>query len=534
MTMKKILSIAAAGATLLLGLAACQKEQSSVAKATLLDYETLEVSAKDVDDATLSVISDGEWTITEYPDWVSVSPLSGGAGETLVTISISDNLDEDEVDFPREGKIVLGGTRLSSKATLTISQAGDRYKGAPLYTLETITGAKDSTTVSIKNATAILETSKYLLITDGDGFALTDAHLSLDEKATVKGVKTTVYGITLISEADILDPERGDEYPATAEDITAALDDFTSENNGKYVSVEGVSTVPGNETVTVKVSEQQNKVSVLFPSSDFNFAKLTNHKVLLEGYAFRDTDSTVALVAKTVTDEGMTRAQDLVAQWKFADHKDENALTFTGNVEEAISDADKKEGDGGKYIAANVGDAKIKYINVDKTNISGGNNSGGKESCPARRLTSGGAPNTNGGWKGDYWLFDVNLSKTYAAGSTVSITMTTKASGSGLKYWVLEIFDGGEWTPMKETVTEEITSANGNNKATVTYNFAQSNNASDDISVSYTLASSTSENLQIRYRAAENFTAANAYLSKLGTGWHRLEGSPKVVIAYDE
>ena len=528
MTMKKILSIAAASLALLAALSSCQKEQSSVAKATLIDFQTLEVSATDVDDATLSVISDGEWTITEYPDWVTVSPLSGGAGETLVTISITDNLDGDEVDFPREGTIVLGGTRLSSKATLTISQAGDRYKGAPAYTLETITEAKDSSAVSVYNATAILETSKYLLITDGDGFALTDAPLSLEEKATVKGVKTVVYGITLISSADILDPAAGDEYPFSAEDITATLDAFAAADNGKYVTVEGVAQVPGEESVVISVEGQENELSVIYPDTDFKFSKLTNHKVLIDGFAFRESDSTIVLLAAAVEDEGMTRAQDVVAQWKFADHIAENAATFTGNTETKISDTDKKAGDGDKYIAANTGDAKIKYVNVDKTSLSGGGTN-----CPARRLTAGGAPNTNGGWEGDYWLFDVNLSKTYAAGSTLTLTMTTKASGSGLKYWVLEILEGDTWLPMKETVTEEITSANGNTTKTVTYNFAQSNNSSDSMDVSYTLTAPASGNLQIRYRAAANFTAADAYLTKMGTGWHRLEGSPKIVIAYD-
>ena len=532
MTMKKILSIAAASLALLAALSSCQKEQGGVAKATLIDFQTLEVSATDVDDATLSVISDGEWTITEYPDWVTVSPLSGGAGETLVTISISDNLDGDEVDFPREGKIVLGGTRLSSKATLTISQAGDRYKGAPAYTLETITDAKDSSTVSIDNATAILETSKYLLITDGDGFALTDAPLSLEEKATVKGVKTVVYGITLISSADVLDPAAGDSYTFTAEDITATLDAFDAADNGKYVTVEGVAKVPGTETVNVIVSSQEDTVSVVYPESNLNFAKLTNHKVLLTGFAFRDGDAKVSFIASTVEDKGMTRTQDVIAQWKLKGNGAINAPTFTGEDTTADDEGayipaatDPTAGDGGKYVAATTGTGSLTYTNIDKTKIDTKNGTGYSKRC----LDANGYPYIMAGQKGEYWKFTADLGKEYAAGSTVNFTMSVYATAGGLKYWTLEIYDNGQWIPMMETQTATVTT-----DGTITYNFAQVTKETHSIEVNYNLAAAISGTIQIRYRVMSNMGCGGKYKSTPDGGVHKICGTPAIKIAYDE
>lgn len=508
-------------------LSACQKEEDTVAKATLMDCSSLNVEALGVAETAVNVISDGDWTLIECPDWVSVTPSEGGAGQTEVTVKISDNLDGSVVDLPRTGNVVVGGAKIASRATLAISQAGDKYKEATVSALKDMASVDDGKAVSVKNATVVAETSGYSLIADGEGFAWTDAALALGRKATVKGVKSMVLGLPCITESNILDETAGDDYSAEPEDITSTAGEYSG--SGKYAAVEGIVELDG-ENVTISIESTGASVSVAWPSASLELTKLGGHLAVLDGYAFRNGDA-VFMVADKVLDKGMTRLEAVLAQWNFSESRDINGPTFTGVTTPSKdayipSEADKNAGDGGRYVSSTAGSGRITYVNVDKTDVD-------KKNYSKRRIDADGNPNVTGSQAGDCWMFTADLDKVYAAGSTVTFTMSVYASAGGLKYWTLEIYDGGSWVPMMEMQTETATSSDGKTTEEVTFNYAQSKTVSHAIEVNYNLVAAAQETIQIRYRAMSNMATGGKYKSTPDGGVHRIENDPVIRIAYD-
>ncbi len=87
-------------------------------------------------------------------------------------------------------------------------------------------------------------------------------------------------------------------------------------------------------------------------------------------------------------------------------------------------------------IPSTNGAGYISYTHVDESDTDCG-----------RFIGTTGEPYIKGGWKGDSWLFKVYTTGV-AAGSKVRFYGVTKASATGLKYWMGEYKDGGEWKPV--------------------------------------------------------------------------------------
>ena len=62
------------------------------------------------------------------------------------------------------------------------------------------------------------------------------------------------------------------------------------------------------------------------------------------------------------------------------------------------------------------------------------------------RANTAGEPYITGGWPGDWWLFTIP-EMTIKAGTVINAKFHARASGTGMKYWMLEYYDGGEWKP---------------------------------------------------------------------------------------
>ncbi len=397
----------------------------------------------------------------------------------------------------------------------------DRYENAKTVTLSQLATLKQGDALCVKNVTSLAKTTTFTLITDGTGYCATTAELAVGKKATVKGVLGNVmstYGA--ITECDLYDVADSDYQTPEPREITSDnVSDFT-ESEVTFVSIKGVS---GDNGEIVSLAVGKATASIVCPLSELNFSSLKGHNVTVSGYAFYTGEAQgIVVIATAVVDEGLQPVTERLAEWEFSEEK-----VDTYNETFSDSAANMEAGDGGKYIAASTGDAKITYVNVDKTDIAISKGSGSQ-----RRLTANGQPNTIGGWKGDYWLFNVTLSKRYPAGSTIEFNTVTESSGGGMKYWILEINDGGEWLPMAATTTETITDKDKANPEEVTYNFAQSNAKADAIKVAYTLSSAVNGNLQIRYRSTSNHKANNTYQTGLGTGYQRLNVGPTIDITY--
>ncbi len=180
---------------------------------------------------------------------------------------------------------------------------------------------------------------------------------------------------------------------------------------------------------------------------------------------------------------------------------------------------DKNAGDGGKYIAANAGGkGMLTYVQIDKNEI----DVNGK----ARRICGGtGEPYVEGQWVGDSW--NLTAEAAIPAGSLVGASFASRASGTGLKYWIVEYLDGDTWKPALPTQTVEV------NGEIITYNVEHINTNNFEINfvVSTTVDMSV---FHVRETCLSNAQAkAGDLLDAPNGGTMRLKGadlSPKIIM----
>ena len=157
-----------------------------------------------------------------------------------------------------------------------------------------------------------------------------------------------------------------------------------------------------------------------------------------------------------------------------------------------------------------------------------------------RLIGKTGEPYVTGAYRGDYWEFSVALEKTYKAGSTVHFFAIPRSSNGSLKYWMLEILDGGEWKPMLDLLEKEVDIDAEGTKGVISYNCEQVGDGYLDVDANYVLTAELSGTLRIRYRSMANMTAsatASKYKAVPDGGTHRFAGntrtSPFIEIAYE-
>lgn len=178
-----------------------------------------------------------------------------------------------------------------------------------------------------------------------------------------------------------------------------------------------------------------------------------------------------------------------------------------------FTSTDKVAGDGGQYIDANDGGSgTISYVQVDKTDL----DVDGK----AARVTGGtGEPYVTGAWVGDYWLITANYEKGIPAGATIHGFFVSRASGSGLKYWLAEYLDGTEWKPLMETSTVK------SGDAEVVYNINHNNTANFPVDFTYKVGTATKE-VKIRITAvALDQASGKGPITKPNGGTVRIKGN---------
>lgn len=213
-------------------LAACQQEVTPLGTEISVNPTTITVEAgKDAADATVTVTSDGDW-IAVTPEWITVSPAYGVAGETTVTLSFADNLDEDG-SLAAARKVTVLFSVNSVSAELAVEQAGDPNKApaeVQIVTCSEFNAAEDGTgpyrvTGTIKSITEISPSDKYnngtLTISDetgdlylyrvgpGEGKKLEDLALAVGDKITVEGKKGSYKGSPQMAQGgEILEVEK--------------------------------------------------------------------------------------------------------------------------------------------------------------------------------------------------------------------------------------------------------------------------------------------------------------------------------------
>ncbi len=409
----------------------------------------------------------------------------------------------------------------------------DRYENAREITLDEIGAAPDGDTLCVLNATVIAETKEFKFITDGKGFAGTDADLEIGQKATLKGIKSYVDGYRILSKTDTSNVVRSDYVAPEPVDITESIDDYTSRVS-TLVCFTGVVGSDKEYPGVYEIVIGNTVVSAFHPARKFNFKYLNGHTVKVTGYAFYTAEHGTLVIVTDVQDQGQMLVKWIFNAWT----AEVNGPTFTGKEEPNDTDAESglyksdveyTEGDGGHYVASTVGAGMLTYVSTDKSKFDDPDEEK-KNKHILRRLDIFGRPNITGGQEEDCWLFSVDLEKTpYPAGSVLNFNTAFYASNGGLKYWTLEVLDGEGWEPMGEVTTKAVADSDGQ-RHIVSYTHAQEKTTELPISVKYTLKHDTQDMLYIRYRAMSNIACSGKLKSVPDGGVHRVESTTTIEI----
>ncbi len=189
-----------------------------------------------------------------------------------------------------------------------------------------------------------------------------------------------------------------------------------------------------------------------------------------------------------------------------------------GGFEAAFS---KEAGDGGYYANSNTTEGgKITFVQVDKTSI----DVDGKAS---RTVGSTGQLFVTGVWPGDYWLFTLSNAdnSAYPAGTKVHINYKTRVSDTGMKYWMLEAWNGQEWVPVLEA--KDGTVGEGDAAQNFQYNL-ELQNSNSIVNCTYELVAPCATQM-FRQRCVANWKAkSGGAVTKPGGGTARIAATDDV------
>ncbi len=202
----------------------------------------------------------------------------------------------------------------------------------------------------------------------------------------------------------------------------------------------------------------------------------------------------------------------ILAKWNLGE---ETMGSYTEFFSTAPGDVSKAEGFADAYLPAQLGDGKIQYWSIDKTVID-------TKSNFARVIGETGEPYVFGAWPGDYWYISGKTDTEITAGSSVRVYFVERASGTGVKYWLVEYLDGETWKPAMTTKTVDI-----DGQGTITYNVELKNTAEFPIDIIINPTVATKE-IVIRSTCVANAQASGkGALAAPNGGTVRLKGAGK-------
>lgn len=291
-----------------LSMTSCNDDENSLSRKVLASVDVLEYKVAPEEPQVIYVVSDGDWT-AEAPEWVTVTPSSGHAGKTDVTITVNDNLRDGTPDNPRKANILFKGRNLESISTIIIRQDGDKFRDPIDYSIAGLTEVEDETVVRLPNMIITTLTSKGFVVTDGTSCinVLNETTETRAENSYAPGDVVSVVGdkftdsnriIYLI--AGRIASEGKDAIPEnTPSDITNSLDNIGLDN---YTLV----TITGDyDGSAISVNNQKNKVYMINPSADLGVDKLGGHKLAVTGYLYGVAAPVVNIIPSKVEDLGL-------------------------------------------------------------------------------------------------------------------------------------------------------------------------------------------------------------------------------------
>jgi hypothetical protein len=280
----------------------CSDEETNLSRAVLASVDILEYEALPEGPQIITVTSDADW-VSEAPEWVTISPASGHAGQTEVEISVSENTRDAAVDNPRKTTIQFKGRNLWSIASVIVRQDGDKFRDPVDYTIEAMEAAEDETVVRLPNMIVTTVTGNGFIATDGTDYVYVKEpaiSVSVGKKVSIVGEKFTdeikmayVLGERMTDEGTAAVPEK------TPVDITSTLD----KTNGKkyqYVTLTG-----DFDGTAITVGEMTCKAYPVDAPQSLELGKLGGHKIKVTGYFAGMASPVVNIIPAEIEDLGV-------------------------------------------------------------------------------------------------------------------------------------------------------------------------------------------------------------------------------------
>ena len=280
----------------------CSNEDDiTLSRAVLASADVLEYDVKPQESKIIRITSDGDWTC-ECPEWITVNPSSGHAGQTEVEITVTENYRDGAPDVPRKFNVLFKGRDLRSFATVIIRQNGNKFRNPSEYSIDDMEKVKDEEIVKLSGMDVVALTGNGFIATDGNRYAYIKnpaVEVSPGQKLNVIGVKMSsdeklayVIGerieITGKSEAKDFNPE----------DISINLDSYSGLPYS-FVSLTGE-----YDGANISVDGQILKVSVTDANESLRLNLLIGHNVKVTGFYAGTSSPIIKIIPSEVEDKG--------------------------------------------------------------------------------------------------------------------------------------------------------------------------------------------------------------------------------------
>lgn len=285
-----------------LSVTSCKDDDSTgSAKAVMGSSRAIEFPNADADPTMIRIASDGDWRV-EAPDWLTVTPSSGTAGTTDITISANDNVRDGKPDKPRRCVLEFRGDRQLSIFSVTVRQAGDKFRDIQPSTIAEADNIEEEQGVMFSKLPVLAATKNGFIGTDGKDYVYVTgqaAQANPGQLVDMLGTKAVSdQNLTVIQCEQITDAVSGTATPGAVRDITADLDEFKSTKrelikvkgyyDGSKVSVDG-------KTMSVLAEDCSNAINL----EDYN-----GHFVNITGVYSGTATPNVRMIVTGVEDLG--------------------------------------------------------------------------------------------------------------------------------------------------------------------------------------------------------------------------------------
>lgn len=294
----------------------CDDEETSMSRMVLASTDVLQYEALATGPQIITVTSDADW-VSEAPEWVTVSPTSGHAGQTEVTISVSDNIRDNAEDNPRRANVLFKGRNLESIATVIVRQSGDKFRDPIDYTISSISDVEDETVVSLPNMVVTCVGTSSFVVTDGSDYAYIQQATILPEvgdKVSIIGEKHVDFNKMVYVLGERIVKNGTATLPAVSPvDITNTFD----KTNGtvyQYVTFTGAF-----DGTSVTVGENVCKAYFVDPAASLGVKNLSGHNIKVTGYYAGQATPVINIIPAEIEDLGLNEIVYLFDDFEWLD-----------------------------------------------------------------------------------------------------------------------------------------------------------------------------------------------------------------------